>query len=79
MNEEDTKTGWIWKFSKEQIISELQVRGVTLNTNEKRDNLRALLVRTVRESKENLELKRILSTPTTSQTNKSENIRDNRK
>lgn len=42
-------TGWIWKLSKDDIIIELENRGVTFNASDTRDHLRSLLVQNVRD------------------------------
>ncbi|RLU22046.1 hypothetical protein DMN91_006425 [Ooceraea biroi] len=50
MSSDDTQTGWIWKLRKDQLTDELQNRGVLFSANDKRDELRALLVEIVREN-----------------------------
>ncbi|XP_048513423.1 uncharacterized protein LOC125501460 [Athalia rosae] len=52
---DDSKTGWIWKLSKEQLKIELQNRGVPFSESDKRDNLRELLVKFVRQIAEKSE------------------------
>lgn len=48
-------TGWIWKLTKNEIISELEKRGVPFDINDLRDDLRALLVQVAKDEKEPLQ------------------------
>ena len=45
----DPKAGYIWKLNKIQIIEDLNNRGMQFNASDTLDNLRELLVSTVRE------------------------------
>lgn len=45
----ETKTGWVWRLSKDEIIIELQNHGATVMADAKRDYLRTLLINLIQE------------------------------
>uniref|UniRef100_A0ABD2WPZ5 Uncharacterized protein n=1 Tax=Trichogramma kaykai TaxID=54128 RepID=A0ABD2WPZ5_9HYME len=65
----DTKVGWVYRLSKDQVIEQLLAREQEVNENAKLDELRKALVKVLRETEEEKEIESSESASTSSDEN----------